>query len=131
MNSAENRSVRELLVSLSEDLVALISQTAGIARAELGTAAKKLAWSVAGIAAGAISVMTGLVVLLSARVLIVMALGAPPWVAALLVGVILVGAGAGVAWLCLGRIRHLQFALSETQRSVKETITWLKEQASR
>ena len=82
------------------------------------------------VAGGAVViVMGGLLVLLSALVLIAIALGLPPWAAATVVALVMIGAGAGVIYLCITRLRHVEFDLRHTRRSVKETVAWLKAQA--
>ena len=108
----------------------LLDQTVGLARAEINTAVRSTLLYVA-IAAGAVVVVIGgLLVLLSALVLIAIALGLPPWAAASLVGILLVGAGAGTAYACVTKLRQVEFDLRHTRRSVKETLGWLKTQAT-
>ena len=87
-------SLRELLNGISTDVQLLVSQTLALARLEVSAAASKLAWSAVGLLASVFVAAAGAAVLVSALVLILIALGVPAWAASTLVGVILTGAGA-------------------------------------
>lgn len=126
----QDHSFRPHLLSLSRDLRVLLDQTVGLARTEINTAVRSTVLY-AAIATGAIVVVIGgLLVLLSALVLIAIALGLPPWAAAILVGVLLIGAGAVTAYACVVKLRQVEFDLRHTRRSVKETLEWLNTQAT-
>jgi hypothetical protein len=126
----QDHSFRPHLRALSRDLRRLLEQTMGLARTEINTAVQSVLLYVA-IAAGAVVVaIGGLLVLLSALVLIAVALGLPPWAAATLVGLLLVGAGAGTAYACVTKLRQVECDLRHTRRSVKETLGWLKTQTT-
>lgn len=122
------RSVPEVLAALSADLRALISETAGLARSEISRASSALTTSTVGIIAGAIVLLLGVAALAAALVLIGIALGLYPWAAALLVGLLLCGGGAITIWVFLAQLKTVDYNLTETRRSVTETLTWLKAQ---
>ena len=65
----------------STDVQLLASQTLTLARLEISTAASKLAWSAAGLLASVLVTVAGAAVLVSALVLILVALGLPAWAA--------------------------------------------------
>ena len=69
--------------------------------------------------------------LVSALVLIVIALGLPAWAAATLVGLLLTAGGALAAWYFVVVTRRLELTLRETRESVRETLEWLKLQTGR
>jgi hypothetical protein len=126
----QDHSFRPGLLSLSNDLGLLLQQTVQLARTEINTAAQYTLLYV-GIAAAALVVaIGGLLGLLGALVLIAIALGLPAWAAATLVGFLLVGVGAGTAYVSVTKLRQLEFDLRHTRRSVKETLGWLKTQAT-
>jgi len=127
-DDVDNRSVPQLLAALSADLRLLLTETAGLARAEMQASASALALSMAGIVAGAVVLLMGLMVLIAALVLIVVALGLRPWAAALLVGVLLSGIGALTISAFLAKLKLVKYNLEETRRSVTETLAWLKAQ---
>jgi membrane protein len=123
------RPIPELLAALSADLRSLVTETAGLARAEVQKTASALATSVAGMVAGAIVLLFGVAVLAAALVLIAVALGLAAWAAALLVGAVFAAGGAITIWSFLGRLKTVSFNMPETRRSLTETLTWLKAQA--
>ena len=122
------RSVPQLLAALSADLRALCSETIGLARAEIHRTTSALVTATAGIVAGILVLLLGLAVLTAALVLIAVAVGLPPWAAALLVGLLLAAGGAITVWSFLAQLKSLDYNLTETRRSVTETLTWLKAQ---
>jgi hypothetical protein len=126
---AQDHSYRPRLLALSRDLSLLLAQTVALARTEITTAVRSTTLYVAIAAAGIVVAIGGLLVLLSALVLIAIALGLPAWAAATLVGIILVGAGAGTAYVCVTKLGAVEFDLRHTRRSVRESLRWLKTQA--
>ena len=121
-----NAPLRELLKGISTDVQLLASQTLTLARLDISTAASKLAWSAAGLLAGVFVTVAGAAVLVSALVLILIALGLPAWAASTLVGMTLMGAGAIAARYFVGAIRSAELGMKETRESLLETIEWLK-----
>jgi len=117
--------VRELLGGLSADVRSLASQTATLARLELSKAAADVARSMAGVAAGVVLSVAGLAVLVGALVLILIAVGLPPWAAALIVGSVLIVGGGLLAVVFGSALRDADFELKETRASVRETLHWL------
>ena len=127
---AQSPALRELFGAVSEDLRALVSQTTELARLEVATATSALVTSVVGVALSLVIVLGGIGVLMSALVLIAIALGLPAWAAATAVGLVLAIGGALSARRFLGKARSVSITLSETRESITETIEWLKTQAN-
>jgi hypothetical protein len=125
-DTSPTHSLKELLSGISTDAQLLASQTLALARLELSAAASRLAWSGIGVLAGIFVAAAGAAVLVSALVLIVIALGLPPWAAATLVGVVLMGGGALAARYFVGAMAQTEIGLKETRESLSETIEWLK-----
>ena len=123
-------ALRQLLGAASADLQALASQTLALARLEFAAATSALVTSVLGVAISLVIVLGSVGVLMSALVLIAIALGLPAWAAATAVGLVLAIAGALSARRFLGQARSVSFTLSETRESIKETIEWMKTQAN-
>jgi hypothetical protein len=119
-------TLRELFGAISCDAQSLCSQTLKLARVEISLATSRLAWSAAGILAGVFVATAGAGVMVSALVLICIALGLPAWAAALSVGTVLTLGGALAARLCLDNARRLDLRLGETHTSLRETLEWLK-----
>jgi Putative Actinobacterial Holin-X, holin superfamily III len=70
--------------------------------------------------------VAGAAALVSALVLILVALGLPAWAASTLVGVMLTGGGAISARYFIGAVRSAELGLNETRESLRETMEWLK-----
>ena len=126
---AHNPSLRDLLNGISTDVQLLASQTLTLARLEASAAASKLAWSAIGVLASAFVAVAGVAVLVSALVLILVALGLPAWAASTLVGIALTGGGALSARYFIGLVRNAELGMKETRESLRETLAWLKAQA--
>jgi hypothetical protein len=124
-----NPSLRELLNGISTDVRLLASQTLTLARVEASAATSKLAWSAMGVLASAFVAVAGVAVLVSALVLVLVALGLPAWAASTVVGVTLTGAGAVSARYFIGLVRNAELGMKETRESLRETLAWLKVQA--
>ena len=127
----ESQSIGQLLGAVSGDLCTLAGQTLALGRLELGNTVSALAWSAAGLSLSIVIAIAGLAVLVSALVLIVIALGLPAWAAATLVGLLLTAGGALAAWYFVVVTRRLELTLRETRESVRETLEWLKLQTGR
>jgi Putative Actinobacterial Holin-X, holin superfamily III len=124
-----NPSLRDLLNGISTDIQLLAAQTMTLARLEASAAASKLAWSAIGVVASAFVAVAGVAVLISALVLILVALGLPAWAASTLVGIALTGGGALSARYFIGLMRSAELGMKETRESLRETVAWLKAQA--
>jgi hypothetical protein len=105
---------RDLLNGISVDVRLLASQTLTLARLEVSAAASKLAWSGMGVLASAFVPLAGVAVLVSALVLILIALGPPAWAASTLVGVMPTGGGAIAARYLVGSMRSAELGMKET-----------------
>jgi hypothetical protein len=123
---ALHSSLRDLLNGISTDVQLLASQTFTLARLEVSAGASKLAWSGVGVVASVLVAAAGAAVLVSALVLILIALGLPAWAASLVVGVVLTAAGALGARYFIGAIRQVELGLKDTRESVRETMQWLR-----
>lgn len=87
--SPRHPPLKELLNSISTDVQLLASQTLILARLEISSAVSTVAWSAIGVLASAFVAVAGVAVLVSALVLILVALGLPAWAAATVVGALL------------------------------------------
>ena len=121
-----NASLRALLTGISADVQLLASQTLTLARLEVSAAASKLAWSAIGVLASVFVAAAGAAVLVSALVLIMVALGLPAWAASTLVGLVLTGAGTIGACHFVWCMRSVELDMKETRESLRETMEWLK-----
>jgi hypothetical protein len=125
-NSSLDSPLKDLLSEISTDVQLLAFQTLTLARLEVSAAASTLALSAIGVLASVFVAVAGAAVLVSALVLILVALGLPAWAASMLVGVVLTGAGAISARHFIGTLRHAEFGMNQTRESLRETMEWLK-----
>jgi len=127
-DNLDPRTVPQLLAALSADLRRLFADTVGLAQAEIRRTGSALGMAMAGIVAGTIVLLLGVMVLTAALVLIGVAIGLPAWGAALLVGVLLSAGGAVAVGSFVAQLKVVNYNLEETRRSVAETMAWLRSQ---
>ena len=120
------RSLRETFSAISADLMLLFAQLAAIAKAEIGVAVAAARSGVVLASAGAALLIFGALTLVAALVLAAIALGLPPWAAALLVGVLLTLGGGVAVSVGLESIRRVQLQFAETRGAVTDGVEWLK-----
>jgi fatty acid desaturase len=122
-----NRPITALLSGLVDQTGLLVRQEMALFRAEMTEAMGRAGRGAAALAAGGACVFGGFLVLLAAGVL-GLATVLPPWLAALIVGVVCLVLGA--LFLLLGRNRLNAEALRprRTLRSLRENQIWIKEQ---
>lgn len=120
--------LKELATTISADVQLPALQTLTLARLEIATAVSTLAWSAIAVVASVFVAIAGLAVLVSALVLILIALGLPAWAASIVVGVTLTGSGALAARYFVGSMRSAELGMKETRESLRETMEWLKVQ---
>lgn len=127
MQDKEERSLRSLLATLSEETYLLYRQEFQLARAELKDNASKAIAGLAGVVAGALIAFASLLVLLQALVVALANVMAPS-LAALIVGI----ATAVVAFLVIqggtSKLDAANLTPRRTVRSLKKDTEMVKEQ---
>ncbi|HEU5163558.1 MAG TPA: phage holin family protein [Thermoanaerobaculia bacterium] len=123
----DRRSLGELFSELTSETRTLIRQEIELAKTELTEKATRAGKDAAMMTAGGILVYAGLLVLLGA---LVIGLGhlIGYGFAALIVGLAVAGAGAGMVLAGKKDLKNASLAPDRTRRSIKETTQWLKEQ---
>jgi len=129
-DGGEDRSLGSLFRDLSEDASTLIRQEVALAKAEITRSARTLAGDLGRVAAwGTVTVLGGLALV----AFLVTALGDlldNYWLAALLVGLLFVAAGAFLVTRSLGRLREAPLRPSETVATLRETRSWAQGEAA-
>jgi membrane protein len=129
-DSAGRRPLGELFRSLASDATHLIQQEMALARAELTANARTLAADAGTALAGASLATVGLLVLVEALVLgLGVLLGRRYWLAALIVGAVLLLAGAAVAYVGLRAARARKLAPARALTGLRETGDWARGEA--
>jgi len=116
---------RALVSRIGGGLVELIQKEVDLARAELASQARAGRATLVMLAASTVAAVAGLNLLLVAVVL-ALAKVMPGWLAALVVAVVVLGAGAIVGYA--GWSRRPRAALVLTRKSLKGDWEWLKQQ---
>lgn len=127
----DTRSIGELFSELTREVTTLLRKEFELARLELSTTASRVASRLGVIVLGAVLACAGLFTIVAALVLVAVELGMPAWAAALVVGVVVLGAGGVMAQQALSALRREDLAPRETVRSLKENAEWAKAQAGR
>ena len=127
--SSEPRSLAELLREIANDLSRLFRSEIALARAEATDSVKKMAGSIVMMAIGGVLALAALIYVLQA-VVYLLAEVMDPWLAALLVGVV-VGI-AGFAMIKVGQNCMAEASLTpeRTVENVRKDINLVKEQVS-
>jgi len=120
-------SIGELFRRLGADAASLVRQELALARAELRQSARSLVGSAARLAIGGVTAAVGGLVLLEALVFGVGGLlGGRYWLAALIVGAVLVAIGAVLLLGALRAMRSRSLAPGRTVATLRETGDWAK-----
>jgi len=124
----DDRSLGELLGDLSREVTTLVRQEMALAKAEVGQKASKIGKDVGFIAAGGLVAYAGVLALVA---FLILALDhvMPLWAAALVVGLVVAGAGAALVMQGLNHLRKADLAPRETIETLKEDARWMKERA--
>jgi uncharacterized membrane protein YqjE len=126
--SRDDRSIGELFADLSRDMSRLVRDEIALARTEMTQKASRAGTDVAGMAAGALILYGGFLVLL-ATLVIALAHAMSWWLAALIVGVVVVAIGGGLAWYYWNKLSSINPMPRQTVETLKEDKEWIKEQA--
>ena len=124
----EDRSVGELFGQLSQDLSLLLRQEAQLAKTEIQEKISRASRDLVSLATGGVVALVGALALLTAVILLLVdPIGLEPWLAALLVGVLLAVAGYVMLRSGLRDLKGLDPAPRRTVESIKEDIQIVKE----
>jgi hypothetical protein len=99
-----------------------------LARVEITSNVSRMSKGAAMAGVGGLLAYAGLLVLLAAVVIGLTQAGLDPWLAALLVGVVVVAIGGALVMTGLGEIKKANLAPRQTAESVKENVEFFKEQ---
>jgi hypothetical protein len=128
MPDNQERSTGELFGQLSQDLMLLVRQEAQLAKTEVQAKVARVIADLASLAAGGLVALVGTLALTTAIILLLVdPIGLEPWLAALLVGVVLAMAGYGLLRGSLRDLKAMDPAPRRAVHGVKEDIQMLKE----
>ncbi len=123
----EEPSLGELFSRLASDTSTLVRKEVALARTELVQKATAAGRDAGMLGAGGAIAYAGFLALLAA---LIIGLGqiVPVWLAALIVGLAVVGVGALLIQRGLSALRQLSPAPEQTIETLKEDVQWAKEQ---
>ncbi len=120
------RSLGDLFGDLSRETSTLVRQEVTLAKAELTRTATQVGKEVGVLAVGGAIAYAGLLALLAAVVLGLVAFGLPPWLAALIVGVVVAGGGYALVRRGLSGLKGVDMAPRQTMETLTEDVNALK-----
>ena len=123
----EQRSLGELFRELSEEAKRLVRQEVELAKTEIKEKLSELGKDPAFIAIGGILAYSGFLVLLAALVIGLGHLIGYGW-SALVIGALVVAAGAGLAMSAIKKMKTMSVAPEKTVAQIKETKQWAARQ---
>jgi len=113
------RSLGELLADLTQELTTLVRQELNLFKTEMSQKAKRAGRDVAFVVAGGAIAYAGLLALVAAFICL-LALAMPWWAAALIVGLLVAGAGGALVWKGLNDLKQADLVPHETLDTLKE-----------
>ncbi len=122
----DERSLGELFGDLSRETSTLVRQEVTLAKTELTQTVTQVGKDVGVLAVGGAIAYAGLLALLAALVLGLIALGLPAWLSALIVGVVVAGAGYALVQRGLSALKAVNLAPRQTMETLTEDVSALK-----
>ena len=126
--SKDERSIGELFGDLVQQTGTLVRQEVKLATTELSDKASRVGKDIGALAVGGAVAYAGFLALLAAIIIGLGQLGLPWWIAALIVGVVVVAIGGLMVQKGLTALKHQSMMPQQTITSLKEDQTWAKEQ---
>jgi uncharacterized protein YacL len=123
----DERSLGELFGDLSRQLSTLIRQEIALARAEMTARAGTAGRGAAMIGVGGAVAYAGVLAIVAAAVLLVIEMGVTPWLAALIVGIVVAAIGAALAMRGRDEISRTSLAPQRTIETIRDDAAVAKE----
>jgi hypothetical protein len=124
----DERSLGDLIAELARETSTLVRQEVQLAKAELTQSATEAARGIGMLVAGGAVAYAGLLFLLLAVVFGLIEAGWDPWLAALIVGLVVVAIGAFLVLRARESLKPANLAPRRTVETLKEDQEWAKEQ---
>jgi hypothetical protein len=124
----EERSLGELFGDLARETGTLVRQEVQLAKTEATQTASRVGRDLGVLAVGGLVAYAGVLGLLAAAILGLVAAGLEPWLAALLVGAVVTLVGALLVRRGLDALQHEDLAPRQTVETLKEDAQWAKQQ---
>lgn len=126
----DDRSLGDLLSELSRETATLVRKEVELATTEVTAKVQKAATYAAMTAVGGALIHAGLLVLLAAIVVGLAQLGLSPWLAALIVAILVMVVGYVMVNRGLTNLRRTDVAPRQAIEALKENATWTTRQGA-
>lgn len=126
--SKDDLSIGELFADLSRQTSTLVRQEVELAKTEVSQKAARVGKDIGFMAVGGALAYAGLLFILAALAIVLITLGVPTWLATLLVGLVVVGAGFFLIQRGRNALKRDNLAPSQTIETLKEDAEWAKQQ---
>lgn len=123
-----DRSLGELFADLAEQTGTLVRKEVELARVEMTQKATRVGKDIGFLAVGGAVAYAGLLALIATAVLGLGAAGIQLWLAALLVGLVVLGVGYLLIQRGISALKREELAPRQTIETLKEDKEWAKEQ---
>jgi len=127
-NPTEDRSLGDLLSELMSETTTLIRQEITLAKAEMTQKAIEAGQNVGAIAAGGIILYLGVATVIAAIILLLVQWHLAPWIAALIVGAVVVASGVVAMNNGMNALKNMDPAPKQTVKTLKDDVQWAKDQ---
>ncbi len=124
----DERAIGELLGDLYRDAERMVRLEVEFAKTEVTQKATRVGKNAGFLVAGAIVAYTGVLAIL-AGIIALLGLLIPVWISALIIGILVAGAGAFLAWKGLQTLRQESVAPQRTIDTLKEDQEWMRDQS--
>ena len=124
----ESRGIGDLLGDLGGQVSTLVRREIDLARVEVTSSVSRMSRGAAMAGVGGVILFAGVLVLLAAIVFGLIEAGLDAWLAALIVGVVVLAIGGVVTAMGVERIRETDLAPKQTAETVKDNVEFVKEQ---
>jgi hypothetical protein len=123
----DSRSLGELFGDLGRQIGTLVRQEVNLAKIELTQKASQTGRNVASLAVGGLVAYAGLLVALIGVGYVLMQAGLDPWLAFLIVGIVVMAIGGFLVWRGIQQLRELDLAPRQTVETMRENVEMIKE----
>jgi hypothetical protein len=122
-------SVAALLADLASETSTLVRQEIALFKAELSEKLTRMGVGAGALAAGGVIAFSGWLALLAAAIL-GLSHAVAPWLSALVIGMVVMALGAGLALFGKSRLKADALVPRRTLNSLREDEAWIRDQVS-
>jgi len=122
------RPIGDLLGDLASQVSTLVRREIELARTEIAASLMQVGRGAGLTGLGGVLIHAGLLALLAAGMLGLVQAGVDPWLAALIVGLLVIGVGIVITSIGLKQVQTTDMAPRQTVASIRRDVEYVKEQ---